>query len=110
MLYNEANRKVAILCNHQKTVSKAFTANLEKMRDKEMLLQIQIQELNKVRMLPLSSFFVALLILIVYPHVSIALNVHLPAQIKKLVRKGKLGKIPLKPDAPGKDDAAKKKR
>ena len=31
-------------------------------------------------------------------------------QIKKLVRKGKFAKIPLKPDAPGKDDAAKKKR
>lgn len=30
--YNEANRQVAILCNHQKTVSKNFDASLEKQK------------------------------------------------------------------------------
>ena len=32
--YNEANRQVAILCNHQKTVSKAFDVSVEKQKAK----------------------------------------------------------------------------
>jgi DNA topoisomerase-1 len=32
--YNDANRQVAILCNHQKTVSKNFNEQVEKMQDK----------------------------------------------------------------------------
>ena len=32
--YNIANRDVAILCNHQKTVSKGFAESLAKMGDK----------------------------------------------------------------------------
>ena len=50
ILYNEANRKVAILCNHQKTVSKAFTAGFEKLEGRAELLRSQIEELqNNVR-------------------------------------------------------------
>lgn len=32
--YNDANRDVAILCNHQKTVSKGFAESFAKMGDK----------------------------------------------------------------------------
>lgn len=32
--YNDANRQVAILCNHQKTVSKNFSAQKEKFQEK----------------------------------------------------------------------------
>lgn len=32
--YNTANREVAILCNHQKTVSKGFSDSFAKMGDK----------------------------------------------------------------------------
>ena len=31
--YNEANKEVAILCNHQKTVSKSFNTQSEKMQE-----------------------------------------------------------------------------
>ena len=46
ILYNEANRKVAILCNHQKTVSKAFNENMEKMGEKVEIYKQQIEELK----------------------------------------------------------------
>jgi DNA topoisomerase-1 len=36
--YNTANREVAILCNHQKTVSKGFAESLAKMGDKVSLV------------------------------------------------------------------------
>lgn len=32
--YNKANRMVAILCNHQKSVSKNHSVSMEKMNDK----------------------------------------------------------------------------
>ncbi len=32
--YHEANRMVAILCNHQKSVAKNFGSTMEKMNDK----------------------------------------------------------------------------
>ncbi len=32
--YNEANKQVAILCNHQKTVSRNFDLQKEKMMEK----------------------------------------------------------------------------
>jgi DNA topoisomerase-1 len=32
--YNKANKDVAILCNHQKTVSKTHAASMEKLGDK----------------------------------------------------------------------------
>jgi len=31
--YNDANKQVAILCNHQKTVSKSFAIQTEKMQE-----------------------------------------------------------------------------
>ena len=33
-MYNDANRQVAILCNHQKSVSKNFNAQMEKRQEK----------------------------------------------------------------------------
>ncbi|CAM9286516.1 unnamed protein product, partial [Sphacelaria rigidula] len=47
-LYNGANREVAILCNHQRTVSNAQKDNLQKMEDKLKLLTKQRQELKKM--------------------------------------------------------------
>jgi DNA topoisomerase-1 len=35
--YNKANKDVAILCNHQKTVSKTHAASMEKLGDKVSL-------------------------------------------------------------------------
>ena len=46
ILYNEANRKVAILCNHQKTVSKAFNEGMEKMGEKLAIYKSQVEELK----------------------------------------------------------------
>lgn len=34
LAYNEANRKVAILCNHQRTVTKAMENTLENLAEK----------------------------------------------------------------------------
>jgi len=34
LAYNRANRRVAILCNHKKTVSKTHGAAMEKVNDK----------------------------------------------------------------------------
>jgi DNA topoisomerase-1 len=44
--YNRANREVAILCNHQRTVPKAFAAAWEKLTLKENLLKTQLDELQ----------------------------------------------------------------
>jgi DNA topoisomerase-1 len=44
--YNRANREVAILCNHQRTVSKSFNAAWEKLVAKEQLLLQQLDELR----------------------------------------------------------------
>ncbi|KAG8911243.1 DNA topoisomerase 1 [Tulasnella sp. 417] len=46
--YHEANRMVAILCNHQKSVSKTFGASMEKMSDKLRGLKYQRMKLRKV--------------------------------------------------------------
>lgn len=48
VLYNEANRKVAILCNHQRTVSAKFNESFAKMQGKRDLLQRQVAELEKM--------------------------------------------------------------
>ena len=40
--YNAANREVAILCNHQKTVSKATEASFEKMKDRVDIVKKQL--------------------------------------------------------------------
>ena len=47
MLYNDANRLVAILCNHQKTVSKAQETQLEASNEKLDLIKSQLVELKK---------------------------------------------------------------
>ena len=44
--YNRANREVAILCNHQKTVSKSYEASYAKLEERERLLERQIAELR----------------------------------------------------------------
>lgn len=46
-LYNDANRLVAILCNHQKTVSKAAETQLENITGKLDVLKQQTEDLRK---------------------------------------------------------------
>ncbi|KAG8956327.1 DNA topoisomerase 1 [Tulasnella sp. 424] len=46
--YHEANRMVAILCNHQKSVSKTHGASMEKLSDKLRGLKYQRMKLRKV--------------------------------------------------------------
>jgi DNA topoisomerase-1 len=46
-MYNKANVKVAMLCNHQKNVSKSFNEQLEKMDEKLKELEDKKKELNK---------------------------------------------------------------
>lgn len=46
LAYNDANRKVAILCNHQRTVSKAVQSGLDGLGEKLELLKRQKQELR----------------------------------------------------------------
>ena len=46
LAYNKANREVAILCNHQKTVSKAFEAGYESMQGKLELMKSQLSTLQ----------------------------------------------------------------
>ncbi|KAI3636607.1 hypothetical protein MIR68_005296 [Amoeboaphelidium protococcarum] len=44
LAYNRANRQVAILCNHQRAVSKNHSTQMEKLREK--LLMLKYQRLN----------------------------------------------------------------
>jgi DNA topoisomerase-1 len=46
--YNTANRQVAILCNHQKTVSKATETMFEGLHEKLAVLQRQREELTEL--------------------------------------------------------------
>lgn len=46
--YNDANRKVAILCNHQRTVPKSFDTTLEKMAAQLEQLKQQLGELKQM--------------------------------------------------------------
>lgn len=46
-MYNAANRQVAILCNHQKTVSKAAEQNLESLNEKIVTMNEQKDSLIK---------------------------------------------------------------
>ena len=46
-LYNDANRLVAILCNHQKTVSKAQENQLEKLDNNLVNLKNQLEQLKQ---------------------------------------------------------------
>lgn len=45
--YNDANRKVAILCNHQRSVSQAQEASLEKKQHEIQELEAQLAELQE---------------------------------------------------------------
>ena len=47
--YNEANRKVAILCNHQRTVSSAAQTGLESLKEKVETLKQQKTELQQMK-------------------------------------------------------------
>lgn len=38
LFYNQANKEVAILCNHQRSVPKAFDSQMEKLKDRERVL------------------------------------------------------------------------
>lgn len=42
--YQTANREVAILCNHQKTVSKGFSETLGKLKDKVRLVLVRLAD------------------------------------------------------------------
>lgn len=46
--YNEANRKVAILCNHQRTVPKSHESSMEKLTSQLELLETQLAELKEM--------------------------------------------------------------
>jgi DNA topoisomerase-1 len=46
LMYNEANKKVAILCNHQRTVSAATEAGLGQLKDRLAVLKRQKKELG----------------------------------------------------------------
>jgi DNA topoisomerase-1 len=45
--YNDANRKVAIICNHQKAASKGFEAQMEKMEEQKNKIDNQVKALKK---------------------------------------------------------------
>ncbi|RHY27951.1 hypothetical protein DYB32_006408 [Aphanomyces invadans] len=47
--YNDANRKVAILCNHQRTVPKGFGSTVDKMSANLAQLKDQLKELEEMR-------------------------------------------------------------
>ena len=47
LAYNRANRSVAILCNHQRTVPKGFEESMEKLRDKIKAKKKEIKEAKK---------------------------------------------------------------
>ncbi len=46
LAYNSANRKVAILCNHQRTVGKGFQDNLDKLKADVRRMKKQMKELR----------------------------------------------------------------
>jgi len=45
--YNDANRQVAILCNHQKAASKGHEATIEKMTDMKKTMELNLKQLKK---------------------------------------------------------------
>lgn len=47
LAYNRANRQVAILCNHQRSVSKGFDSQMEKIEDKIQGMMFQRQRIKK---------------------------------------------------------------
>lgn len=51
VLYNDANRKVAILCNHQRTAPKSFDTTLDKMNAQLDQLKDQLKDLKQMKTL-----------------------------------------------------------
>lgn len=51
VLYNDANRKVAILCNHQRTAPKSFDTTLDKMNAQLDQLKDQLKDLKQMQTL-----------------------------------------------------------
>ncbi|GMF58493.1 unnamed protein product [Phytophthora fragariaefolia] len=51
VLYNDANRKVAILCNHQRTAPKSFDTTLDKMNAQLDQLKSQLKDLKQMQTL-----------------------------------------------------------
>ncbi|KAI9986952.1 hypothetical protein PInf_026021 [Phytophthora infestans] len=51
VLYNDANRKVAILCNHQRTAPKSFDTTLDKMNAQLGQLKDQLKDLKQMQKL-----------------------------------------------------------
>ncbi|CAH0522711.1 unnamed protein product [Peronospora belbahrii] len=51
VLYNDANRKVAILCNHQRTAPKSFDTTLDKMNAQLDQLKDQLKDLKRMQAL-----------------------------------------------------------
>lgn len=51
VLYNDANRKVAILCNHQRTAPKSFDTTLDKMNSQLDQLKDQLKDLKQMQTL-----------------------------------------------------------
>ncbi|KAE9206142.1 DNA topoisomerase 1 [Phytophthora fragariae] len=49
VLYNDANRKVAILCNHQRTAPKSFDTTLDKMNAQLDQLKDQLKDLKQMQ-------------------------------------------------------------
>jgi len=48
LMYNEANRKVAILCNHQRTVSKAMEKSMDTLHERLAVFKKQKNELSSM--------------------------------------------------------------
>lgn len=48
-IYEEANRDVAILCNHQKSVSKTFNESVQKLKDKLKEMKSKLREMVRVK-------------------------------------------------------------
>ena len=46
-IYNDANREVSILCNHQRSVPKGFAASFDKLTEKLRQKKKQLKELRK---------------------------------------------------------------
>ncbi|KAJ1959967.1 DNA topoisomerase 1 [Dipsacomyces acuminosporus] len=47
LAYNRANREVAVLCNHQRSVSKGFQGQMSKIEDRLLVVRYQRQQLKE---------------------------------------------------------------
>jgi len=48
IFYNRANREVAVLCNHQKSLPKTHTQQMERLTQKKDLLQEELDEYERI--------------------------------------------------------------